>query len=158
VLDVASGGGRHSRVFAARGCEVVAVDRDASALASLEGVAGVTTRCVDLEGDVWPLAGERFAGIVVTNYLHRASLPYLLDSLTDDGVLLYSTFAIGNEAYGKPSNPNFLLLPGELLAFVAARLDVVAFEQGLITADRAAVVQRVAAVGRARPWPRLLPA
>jgi SAM-dependent methyltransferase len=157
VLDVASGSGRHSRQFAARGCEVLAIDRDAAALASLAGVAGVSTRCADLEADEWPLGGEKFAAVVVANYLHRPSLRHVVDAVSGDGVLLYSTFATGNEAYGKPANPDFLLRPDELLASVAGELDVVAFEQGLVLAERPAVVQRIAAVGRGRPWPRLLP-
>jgi SAM-dependent methyltransferase len=157
VLDLASGAGRHSRLFAERGCDVLAIDRDASVLASLDGVARVTTLCADLENGPWPVAGMRFDAVIVTNYLHRASLPNMLDAIADSGLLLYSTFAVGNEAYGKPANPDFLLRPDELLAVVAPRLDVVAFEQGLSEEGRPAVVQRLAAVGRARPWPRTLP-
>jgi SAM-dependent methyltransferase len=153
VLDVASGPGRHSRFFAARGCPTLAVDRDATALAVLDGVAGVTTLCADLERDAWPLAGQRFDAVVVTHYLHRPLFPRLLDAVADDGVLLYATFAVGNEAYGKPSNPDFLLRTNELLDLIDGRLDVVAFEQGVTTGERAAVVQRIAAVGRARKWP-----
>ena len=81
-----------------------------------------------------------------------------LDALAPDGVLIYETFAAGNEAFGKPSNPDFLLVPGELLAVVAARLTVLAFEQGVSTDERPQVVQRVAALGRSRAWPPALPA
>jgi SAM-dependent methyltransferase len=158
VLDVAAGRGRHARYLALRGATVVAVDRDADALATLSGIAGIATRAADLESDVWPLAGERFDAIVVVNYLHRASLPRLLDALAPRGVLLYETFAAGNERYGRPSNPDFLLRPGELLEWVRERLTIVAFEQGLADDGRVAVAQRLAAVGDEYPWPPLLPA
>ena len=157
VLDVAAGHGRNARHLARRGARVLAVDRDAAALATLQGVAGVDTRVADLEGAHWPLAGERFDGIVVVHYLHRPSLPLLLDALADDGVLLYETFATGNERFGRPSNPAFLLRANELLDVVAQRLTIVAFEQGEIGGARAAVVQRLAAVGTARGWPPALP-
>jgi SAM-dependent methyltransferase len=158
VLDLASGHGRHARFFAARDARVLAVDRDASALVALDGVANVTTRAIDLESDAWPLAGERFDAIVVTNYLHRPRLQALLDALADDGVLLYETFAAGNEAYGRPSNPAFLLRPDELAERVRGRLVVVAFEQGrVVDGTRTAVVQRLAAVGRGSDWPPALP-
>jgi SAM-dependent methyltransferase len=158
VLDVACGQGRHSRWFAARGCRVVAVDRDAAALDQLASVAGVTTVSADLEADSWPFEGEKFDAIVVTHYLHRALFPGLLGALADDGVLLYETFARGNEVYGKPSNPDFLLTDAELLSVVGNALVVVAFEQGRIEVERPAVVQRLAALGRGRPWPPELPA
>lgn len=158
VLDLACGHGRHSRFFAARRCEVVAIDRDAQALAMLAGLARVTTMAADLERGDWPLAGERFDAIVVANYLHRPLLPLLLDALAGDGTLLYETFASGNEAYGRPANPDFLLAQDELLSVARERLTVIAFEQGLVSGARLAVVQRVAAVGRDRRWPPPLPA
>ena len=156
VLDVACGQGRHSRWFAARGCRVVAVDRDAAAL---EGLARSreSRQSRDLEAHPWPFEGEKFDAIVVTHYLHRALFPNLLRALADDGALLYETFARGNEAYGKPSNPDFLLTDGELLAVVRGSLSVVAFEQGRIESESPAVVQRLAAVGRRRAWPSELP-
>ena len=157
VLDVACGQGRHSRWFAARGCRVVAVDRDTAALEALASVAGVTAVSADLEAQPWPFEGEKFDAIIVTHYLHRALFPSLLRALADDGVLLYETFARGNEAYGKPSNPDFLLSEGELLAVVRGSLIVVAFEQGRIESEPPAVVQRLAAVGRRRAWPPALP-
>lgn len=160
VLDVACGHGRHSVFFAARGCHVIAVDRDASALAALGSRARITPLEADIESAPWPwpLPGERFDAVIVTNYLHRALLLNLIAAVADDGVLLYETFARGNEAYGKPSNPDFLLAPGELLTAVGDRLTVVAFEQGIVAAARPTVVQRIAAVGAARAWPPLLPA
>jgi SAM-dependent methyltransferase len=153
VLDVACGQGRHSVFFAARGCHVIAVDRDASALAALSGRARVTPLEADIEAAPWPLPGKRFDAVIVTNYLHRALLRHLIAAVADDGVLLYETFARGNEAYGRPSNPDFLLAPAELLTAVGDRLTVVAFEQGVVAAARPAVVQRIAAVGAARAWP-----
>jgi len=158
VLDVACGQGRHSVFFAARGCRVTAVDRNALALAGLAGLARITPVEADIETALWPLPGERFDAVIVTNYLHRALLPDVITAVADDGVLLYETFARGNEAYGKPSNPDFLLEPGELLWTVAERLTVVAFEQGVVAPARPAVLQRVAAVGAARAWPPSLPA
>ena len=157
VLDVACGQGRHSRWFAARGCRVVAVDRDTAALEGLASVAGITPVSADLEAHPWPFEGEKFDAIIVTNYLHRALFPSLLRAIADDGALLYETFARGNEAYGKPSNPDFLLTDGELLTIAGGSLIVVAFEQGRIESEPPAVVQRLAAVGRCRAWPPELP-
>lgn len=158
VLDLACGHGRHASFFAARGCDVLGVDRDADALAALDGVPGVTTLCADLEGAAWPLAGTTFDAIVVVNYLHRPLFAPLLDALAPDGVLLYETFAAGNEAFGRPSNPAFLLREGELLDVARDRLAVVAFEQGRVRGvGRDAVVQRLAAVGAGRGAPAPLP-
>jgi len=158
VLDLACGHGRHARFFAARGAAVLAVDRDAAALATLAGVRGVETRAVDLEAGPWPLGGERFDAIVVANYLHRPSFAPLIAALAPDGTLLYETFAIGNEAFGRPSNPAFLLERDELAEVLRKRMTIVAFEQGRSSErGRDAVVQRVAAVGTGRPWPPPLP-
>jgi SAM-dependent methyltransferase len=157
VLDLGSGQGRHALYFAARGARVVAVDRDAAALATFAAVPGVETRAIDLETGGWPFADDRFDAIIAVNYLHRALFPHLLASLADDGVVLYETFAGGNAAYGRPSNPDFLLMAGELLELARGRLVVVAFEQGLVGAPPRAVIQRLAAVGRGRAWPPPLP-
>jgi SAM-dependent methyltransferase len=157
VLDLACGHGRHARLFAARGARVLAVDRDAALLSTLEGVSGIETRAVDLEAGGWPLAGARFDAVVVTNYLHRPLLPHLVEALADDGTLLYETYARGNEAFGRPARPDFLLEPGELLALATGRCTVVAFEQGIVAdSGRRAVMQRLAAVGRQRAWPPAL--
>jgi len=153
VLDVAAGQGRHARFFAQRGARVLAVDRDAAALAVLQGAARIETLVADLEQSDWPFRGERFDAIVVVNYLHRPLFPLLLDALAPDGALLYETFARGNEAYGHPRRPEFLLEPEELLRQFMGPLRVLAFEQGYVReAGREAVVQRLAAVGRAREW------
>ncbi len=146
VLDIACGKGRNARLFAARGHPVVAVDRDPAKLATLEGVSGVMTRCADLEGGPWPFAGERFAGIVVANYLWRPLFPRLLAALAPEGVLIYETFAEGNERYGRPSNADFLLRSGELLEVVRGRLRVMAYEDLFVSDPRPAMVQRICAV------------
>ena len=148
VLDLACGQGRHLRWFAGRGHPVTGVDRSAEALAA----AGVPARlvCADLENGPWPLPGARFAGVVVTNYLWRALLPRIVDSVDAGGVLLYETFAAGNETVGRPARPEFLLQPGELLRACAA-LRIVAYEDGFLDAP-ARFVQRIAAV-RLAPGP-----
>lgn len=142
VLDVACGSGRHLRWLAAEGFAVTGVDRDATALASLQG----TSRCItaDIENGPWPLAGERFDAVVVTNYLWRPLWAALRASLADGGVLICETFAQGNEAFGKPSNPNFLLRPGELLE-ACNGLQVVAYEDGVLDAPPRRVQRIVAA-------------
>ena len=155
VLDLAAGHGRNARYLASLGHDVVAVDRDADALSALAGVPRVTTRVLDLETPPWPLGGERYDAIVVNHYLHRPSFDAMLDALADAGVLIYETFAAGNEAFGRPSNPAFLLQPGELLERTRGRLAVVSYEEGRVErAGGPAVIQRLAAVGRryARPW------
>jgi SAM-dependent methyltransferase len=156
VLDLACGQGRHSRFLAARLCDVVAVDRDAQALAALAGVPRVTTIAADLEGGQWPLSGQRFDAIVVANYLHRPLFPALVASLSVGGIVIYETFAAGNGRFGKPSSPDFLLRPGELLQAFGA-LTILAFEQGAVDEPRQAVVQRIAAVKGVAPDRLTLP-
>lgn len=146
ILDVAAGGGRHTRHARARGHAVTAVDIDVSGLADLRADAEVEIVAADLEGGPWPLAERRFAGVVVTNYLHRPLLPLLVAAVAEGGSLIYETFATGNEASGKPANPNFLLKPGELLEAVRGHLTVVAYEHGKVEAPRPAVIQRIAAM------------
>lgn len=146
VLDVACGSGRHARWLAARGHPVEAVDRDPATLDELADTPGVITRCADLEGGPWPYAGQAFAGIVVVNYLHRPLFPHLLGALAPRGVLIYETFAAGNERYGRPANPDFLLRAGELLELVRDRLRVLAYEDLFVTDPRPAMVQRICAL------------
>lgn len=147
VLDVASGSGRHARFFASLGHPVTALDRDAAALELMRDESRITTLAADIEGAAWPLpADAKFAGIVVTNYLHRPLFPQLLRSLAPGGVLVYETFAQGNERVGKPSNPAFLLAPGELLEVVRGHLRVVAFQDGFLAQPRPAYVQRICAI------------
>jgi SAM-dependent methyltransferase len=143
VLDVAAGGGRHSRFFADRGHKVTVLDRDTSPLASHSDVEIVQA---DLEdGSPWPLPGRTFGAVVVTNYLHRPLFPALLDALAPGGVLLYETFMEGNERFGRPSNPAFLLKDGELLDLARGRLSVTAYEARMISEPKMAMVQRIAA-------------
>ena len=156
VLDLASGYGRNARHLAALGCRVLAVDRDAAALATLAGVGGIDTRVADLESDAWPFAGLAFDAIVVTHYLHRPLFDPLLAALRPGGVLLYETFAEGNAAFGRPSRAEFLLQPDELLLRFGASLRVVAFEQGQVDLPCPSVIQRICATGRAHRWPPLL--
>jgi SAM-dependent methyltransferase len=148
VLDLAAGGGRHTRYFKGLGHPVVAVDRDVSGLADLAGDAQISVIQADLEGGApWPLGTRRFAGIVVTNYLHRPLFPQIAAALQPGGVLLYETFGLGNERFGRPSNPDFLLRPGELLEFAEAEgLVVRAYHCGAVAEPRPAVLQRVVAV------------
>jgi SAM-dependent methyltransferase len=146
VLDLAAGEGRHTAFLIEQGYRVIAADRDARALrAWFAGNRAVEVREVDLEsGAPWSL-GSGFGGIVVTNYLHRPLFPALAHALAPDGVLLYETFMVGNERFGRPSNPAFLLRPGELLQAFQA-LTPIAFEQGEVEQPRPAMVQRLAAV------------
>jgi SAM-dependent methyltransferase len=139
VLDLAAGAGRHSILFAERGLEVVALDREPLT------VPGVRFLQADLEdGSPWPFIGTRFAAIVVTNYLHRPLFPHLAASMAQGGVLIYETFMAGNERYGRPSNPAFLLEPGELLQAFRA-LTPIAFEQGYVERPKPAMIQRLCA-------------
>jgi len=145
VLDLACGSGRHAAWLAGQGFAVLAVDRDAEAVAGLP--AGIEGRVADLEQGAWPLAdAARFDAVVVTNYLHRPLWPHLLDALAPGGVLVYETFAAGNETVGKPSRPDFLLQPGELLEVTRGRLRVAGYEDGTLAAPREAFVQRICAV------------
>jgi SAM-dependent methyltransferase len=146
VLDVACGRGRHMRWFADRGHAVTGVDRDPDAIAEVAPVGRAVQ--ADIENGPWPFAGETFGAVVVTNYLWRPLWPRLLGSLAPGGVLLYETFAEGNEDVGKPSRPDFLLKNGELLALCQG-LRVVAYEDGFLEAPPR-FVQRIAAV-RAQP-------
>lgn len=151
VLDVACGRGRHARYLAGLGARVTAVDRDVEALAALAGVPNVQVEVHDLEGAPWPYRDASFDAVVVCNYLWRASQDALLGTLRPGGVLLYETFMIGNEAYGKPSRPDFLLRSNELLAWTGERFDIVAFRQGPerdASGRIVAVKQKIAAIKR----------
>ena len=143
VLDVACGSGRHSELFLSRGYHVVAVDRDVSRLHPSPGLEIIEA---DLEqGASLPTADRRFDAVVVTNYLYRPLLPALIAAVAPHGLLLYETFALGNERFGKPSNPDFLLKPGELLDAVHGQLRVLAYEDLTVEQPNPAAVQRIAA-------------
>jgi SAM-dependent methyltransferase len=145
VLDVACGSGRHVRWLAQQGFSVTALDRDAAVLQPLREVAQV---CVaDIEAGPWPLPGQRFDALVVTNYLWRALWPSLMASLAPGAVLIYETFADGNQTVGKPSRADFLLRRGELLE-LTQDLRIVAYEDGFLH-DPPRYVQRIAAVREA---------
>lgn len=149
VLDLACGSGRHSLVFLAAGLPVTAVDRDLSGIAALAARPGLTVLEADLEtGARWPFGAGSFGGVVVTNYLHRPILADIVAAVEPGGALIYETFAAGNETFGKPSNPDFPLQPGELLEAVRGRLEVVAYEHRIVSQPRQAKVQRLAAVRR----------
>jgi len=151
VLDVASGAGRHARFFAARGLAVVAVD------SVPQSIPGVTFVPADLEnGERWPFAGQRFAAVVVTNYLHRPLFAQLEQAVDEGGALIYETFMAGNERYGRPSNPAYLLQPGELLRAFKT-LTVVAFEQGTVERPKQAAMQRLCAVRAPAESARIAP-
>ena len=141
VLDVACGSGRHVRWFAGRGHPVTALDRDALALQPLHGLAEVVV--ADIEAGPWPLTARRFGVVLVTNYLWRALLPCLLDSVREGGLLIYETFAQGQQTLGRPANPDFLLQPGELLALPPGWL-VLGYEHGF-EPEPARFVQRLVA-------------
>jgi len=147
VLDVACGHGRHAYWLAAQGHPVTAVDRSGDAMASLAPLAGHGAEIVqaDIEDGPWPFAGRGFDAVVVTNYLWRVRLPDVVAAVAPGGVLLYETFAQGNETVGKPSRPDFLLQPGELLR-ASAGLRVVAYEDGFLGQPEPRFVQRIAAV------------
>ncbi|MEO8145787.1 MAG: class I SAM-dependent methyltransferase [Betaproteobacteria bacterium] len=140
VLDVACGSGRHAKFFLSRNLKVVAVDREA------QTIPGVRFIQADLEnGSPWPLPGERFEAVVVTNYLYRPLMGQLRDCLAEGGVLIYETFMLGNERFGRPSNPEFLLRPGELLECFRG-LAVKGYEEGAVADPKPAMIQRLCAV------------
>lgn len=147
VCDVACGGGRHTRWFAARGHDVLAIDRDLSGVADLANGSRVELLEADLEdGASPPIPARSFGVVVVTNYLWRPILGAIVDALAPGGLLLYETFAVGNERFGRPTNPDFLLRRNELLELALANdLGVVAFEDVEVELPRPAVVQRIAA-------------
>ncbi len=157
VLDLAAGSGRHTIYFNDLGHPVLAIDRDTSGLEDLRSRSGIEIMTLDLEagdlaagdlaaGGCWPLPGRSFAGIVVTNYLHRPLLAQLAGALRPGGVLIYETFASGNERFGRPSNPDFLLEPGELLDLArTSGLTVIAYEYGEVSQPKPAIIQHIVA-------------
>ncbi len=144
ILDVACGTGRHARWLAARGYRVTALDRDPGCAQSLTGVPNIRFIAADLEADAWPLADTRFDAIIVTNYLHRPLFPVLKNALAPGGLLIYETFAVGNAVFGKPSNPDYLLRPRELLETFGSDMRVLGFEDGFTAQPKPAMVQRIA--------------
>jgi SAM-dependent methyltransferase len=146
VLDVACGAGRHVRWLVEREFVVTALDRDADALTSLQTRLPQVKTCVaDIEGAVWPLAGQQFDAVLVANYLHRPLWATLFDAIAPGGLLIYETFAAGNEQFGKPSRPDFLLNPGELLDVVKTDMRVIAYEDRYVDQPKPAMIQRIVA-------------
>ena len=146
VLDLACGGGRHGRLFLARGHAVEFLDRDISAVADIAKNELAQIIEADLEdGSAWPLADRQFDLVVVANYLWRPILARIVGAVAPGGLLLYETFAAGNESFGRPRNPDFLLRPGELLEAVRGRLDVLAYEQLYQETPSPRIVQHIAA-------------
>ena len=154
VLDLACGSGRHLRWLAAQGQHVTGVDRDAAALEDLPAACPQAELITaDIESGPWPLEGRTFDVVIVTNYLWRPLLPAILDCVAPDGRLIYETFALGNQTVGKPSNPDFLLRPGELLDAVRGAgggWRVLGYEDGTLETPLR-FVQRIAAVREANP-------
>lgn len=154
MLDVACGSGRNLRLARQRGLPVVGVDRDISAVGDLREENGVELIEADLEtGNPVPFVGRKFGAVVVTNYLWRPILPEIVDAVASNGLLIYETFAAGHEQLGRPSNPAFLLRPGELIDAIAGRLTPLAYEQVRLE-DPARIVQRICAAGADHPWCR----
>ena len=149
VLDLACGSGRNTRFLLDQGYTVVALDKDVSQLTDITGQQNLQKYMFDLETNAkFPFGKREFAGIIVTNYLHRPLFGDLINSLSHNGVLIYQTFMMGNEAYGRPSNPNFLLQINELSDVFSNKLDVVAFQQGYEESPKPSVVQKICAVNR----------
>ena len=145
VLDLACGRGRHTRFFLEHGCRVMAVDLNIEGLADVAEHPALALLEVDLENGPWPLGNAEFDAVVITNYLWRPLFPRIRDAVSPDGVLIYETFAEGNERFGKPSNPDFLLKEGELMDWFSD-WDVRGYEHGEVEEPRPAVVQRICAV------------
>ena len=145
VLDLACGRGRNARWLAEQRFRVTAVDREAAMLAELQGVDNIQTLQADLETGAWPFEKQRFDSIVVCRYLHRPLLPLLARSMEEDGILIYETFMAGQEQFGKPSNPDFLLKNNELFNIFNPLLEILSFEQGLVHQPNPAMLQRICA-------------
>lgn len=145
VLDLACGNGRHTRLLLRRGFRVTAVDREVSGLRDLRGHPRLCIRQCDLEAQPWPLGQTTYAGVVVVNYLWRPLLDAIVAAIAPGGVLVYDTFAQGQERFGKPANPDHLLRRGELVDAVRGKLRVVAYEHGLVPGTKPAMRSRICA-------------
>jgi SAM-dependent methyltransferase len=147
VLDLACGNGRHAIWLAQQGYQVDAIDREIQAVSSMVGIDNINVGILDLEAGEWPNSDQRYDGIIVSRYLYRPLLHTLAAILNPGGVLIYETFMVGNERHGKPSNPDFLLLPNELLEIYSPLLNIISFEQeGEEQHPRPAVMQRICAI------------
>jgi SAM-dependent methyltransferase len=150
VLDIACGNGRHTRYFADQGHKVTALDRDISGLADLKENRNVELIKIDLEkhsiSSTNILPKKTYNAVIVTNYLWRPLMPHIISAVDNGGILIYETFSSGNEAFGKPNNPEYLLKPAELLKLVDGKLNIIAYESGVIKTPRIAVIQRICAI------------
>ena len=146
VLDLACGSGRHAIWLSRQGYQVDAVDRDAQTLAGMQGMPNINVSIADLETGNWPATDQRYDGIVVSRYLFRPLLSTLAEMLNPNGVLIYETFMLGNERYGRPSNPDYLLARDELISVYAPLLKIYAFEQGKVDEPVPAMTQRICAI------------
>ena len=141
LLDLACGRGRHTEFALQQGISVLAVDRDISSISAQS--PRLETLSYDLEAGSWPFPANFFDGILVCNYLHRPLMPYLRSSLRAGGVLIYTTFMEGNEAYGKPSNPDYLLRENELRETFGLGFTELRFAQGPVNNPATAVRQSI---------------
>ena len=149
VLDLACGKGRHTHYLADLGYQLTALDRNLSAISKNQNIDSIELIEADLEdGSPWPLGSRKFDAIVVANYLARPLFPAIIGALGEDGVLIYETFSLGNEKHGRPSNPDFLLEPGELFSACSDALRVIAYEEGMLETPAPAVKQRICAIKR----------
>ncbi|MBR72101.1 MAG: SAM-dependent methyltransferase [Rhodospirillaceae bacterium] len=146
VLDLACGTGRHTRYLLSLGHHVTAIDIDISKMKNINTYNSLDKIQYNLEKSSWPLQDRIFDGVIVTNYLHRPIIPFILESLATNGTLIYETFAVGNESYGKPKNPDYLLKRGELLDICHKKLSIVAYEDIVVKKPKQAVLQRICAI------------
>lgn len=146
VLDLACGNGRHAMWFAKHDFYVDAMDCDAQVVSNMEGINNINVMIVDVEASNWPQSDQRYDGLVVSRYLYRPLLQTLATMLNPGGVLIYETYMVGNERYGKPSNPDFLLRQNELFEAYSPLLNIVSFEQGEEEMPRPVVMQRICAI------------
>ncbi|MBH67885.1 MAG: SAM-dependent methyltransferase [Rhodospirillaceae bacterium] len=149
VLDLACGDGRNGRFLVHKGYNLVFLDKDIAGLSDLKLGSCVKLMKFDLEaGNEWPFEPQKFDGIIVTNYLHRPLMFDLMGTVAPQGVLIYETFAVGNEKFGRPTNPNYLLQTGELLDWVLPAFRILAYEERFISCPKPAVVQRIVAIAK----------
>ncbi len=145
VLDLACGSGRHTCFFAAQGHVVTAVDKNIGSLSAVESYSDVEAIQFDLESGRWPFVGRKFECVVITNYLHRPLFADIINALSSDGLLIYETFMVGNERFGRPSSPDFLLEVNELLTVFSEKLKILAYQSGKVKLPKVAIVQRICA-------------
>ena len=143
ILDFASGNGRHAINLVKSYSRITAIDKDVNKLNLYKNTENINTICFDLETDEeWPLGKESFDVIIVTNYLYRPRIKELTSLLKKDGFLFYETFAVGNEKYGKPTNPAYLLKKRELINIFKNKFEIIYYFQGKVVSDKISIIQR----------------